>query len=435
MPPVTTGIAKVSADLVGALSGEHEIDVFVDDCSLGHGIRAWRSAHDFVPRHRHQPYDLIIYQLGNSSAHDFEWPYLFRYPGLVVLHDAHLHHARAACLLRTKRADDYRAEFAANHPEADRNLAELAAAGFDSHIHYSWPMTRLVAETSRVTAVHSPAAADCVRATAPGARIEVIRLGHGELVNAEQTAVLRAETRRRYGIPPDAIVFGCFGGLSPDKRLPQVLAAFAATRDYAPQAHLLLAGSVASHFDLRHEIGQRGLEPHCTVTGYVEDDQRLTACIAACDATLNLRWPTAREVSGPWLRCLAAAKPTVTIDLAHMTHVPSIDPRTWRAPRGQEAVPCTIAIDIVDEDHSLRLAMRRLALDAPLRETLGRAAQSYWTAHHTLSAMAADYRRVIALARSVAPAPFTLPAHLANTGASTLRRVMQEIGLPVPFGV
>lgn len=435
MPPVTTGIARVSADLVDALSDDHEIDVFVDEGNLSRGSVAWRSAHDFIPRHRLRPYDLIVYQLGNSSHHDFEWPYLFKYPGLVVLHDAHLHHARAACLLRTRRADDYRAEFAANHPEADRSLAELAVAGFDSHVHYSWPMTRLVAQRSRVVAVHSPAAVEWLRATAPAARVETIRLGHGELVDAERTTVLRDETRRHYGISEDAIVFGCFGGLSPDKRLPQVLAAFAATRAYAPHAHLLLAGSVPPHFDLRREIAQRGMETQCTVTGYIERDEQLTACIAACDATINLRWPTAREVSGPWLRCLAAGRPTVTIDLAHMTHVPSIDPRTWRSPRGQTAAACTIAIDIIDEDHSLRLAMRRLALDAALRDTLGGAARAYWSAHHTPAAMAADYRRVIALAATVEPAAPALPAHVTDTGAGTLRHVMQEIGLPVPFGL
>jgi glycosyltransferase involved in cell wall biosynthesis len=445
MPPVTTGIARDSAELIRALQDDHEFDVFVDDSNVadrerGHrevvpGTTRLRSAHDFVPRHLHRPYDLIVYQLGNSSHHDYEWPYLFRYPGLAVLHDSHLHHARAASLLRTMRPDDYRAEFAANHPGADRNLAELAVAGFDSHIHYSWPMTRLVAETSRMAAVHTAAAAVRLRTDAPQARVEVVRLGHGELVDGTRTAAFREQTRRRYGISTAATVFGCFGGLSPDKRLPQVLAAFKATRAYAPDTHLLLAGSIASHYDLRREIAHHGLEPHCTMTGYIEKDEDLTACIAACDATLNLRWPTAREVSGPWLRCLAAGKPTVTIDLAHMTHVPSIDPRTWRAPRSQAGPACTIAIDIVDEDHSLRLAMRRLALDASLRDTLGQAAQRYWLAHHTPEAMAADYRRVIALAASVEALPRPVPAHVTNRGAGTLRRVMQEFGLPVPLGL
>ena len=61
-------------------------------------------------------YDLVVYQLGNSSVHDFTWPYLFRWPGLVVMHDTSLHHARAQALLGRLRLDAYRAEFAWNHP-------------------------------------------------------------------------------------------------------------------------------------------------------------------------------------------------------------------------------------------------------------------------------------------------------------------------------
>ena len=44
------------------------------------------------------PYDLIVYQLGNDSCHDYMWPYLVRHPGLVVLHDGQTHQARARTL-------------------------------------------------------------------------------------------------------------------------------------------------------------------------------------------------------------------------------------------------------------------------------------------------------------------------------------------------
>src|SRR5512143_412512 len=89
MPPVRTGVAACSAELIEGLASEH-VDLFVDEPVARHAPE-YRSAHEFVWRHRHDPYDLPVYQLGNSSHHDYEWPYVFRYPGLVVLHDAHLH--------------------------------------------------------------------------------------------------------------------------------------------------------------------------------------------------------------------------------------------------------------------------------------------------------------------------------------------------------
>ena len=201
MPPIRTGIASCSAELVAALRSTHEIDVFVDRPALAKHDGTCRSAHDFVWEHRQRPYDLVVYQLGNSSHHDYIWPYLFRYPGLAVLHDVHLHHARAALLLRERRPVDYRAEFAINEPDANPDAAELAIAGFDSFQHYQWPFTRLVCATSRLTAVHSRVMCDELRGQMPEARIEHVRLGHGTFVPPSETVERNARARIRYRIP------------------------------------------------------------------------------------------------------------------------------------------------------------------------------------------------------------------------------------------
>ena len=73
----------------------------------------------------------IVYQLGNAPCHDYMWAYLVRYPGLVVLHDGQLHHARGRMLLQRwqPRRDDYRREFRFNHPDANPTVAELGAVG------------------------------------------------------------------------------------------------------------------------------------------------------------------------------------------------------------------------------------------------------------------------------------------------------------------
>ena len=138
MPPARTGVAVYSTEVVAGLRAAHEVHVYVDE-PVAAAARARKadaddigSAHDFVPRHALEPYDLTVFQLGNSSAHDFVWPYLCRYPGLAVLHDVHLHHARAAALLRQKRPDAYREEFREAHPDTLPDLAELAIRGFDS---------------------------------------------------------------------------------------------------------------------------------------------------------------------------------------------------------------------------------------------------------------------------------------------------------------
>ncbi len=437
MPPVRSGIAACSAELVAALAGEHAIDVFVDEPVAGLGAAAggpWRSAHEFPWRHRAVPYDLTVFQLGNSSHHDFLWPYMFRYPGLAVLHDAHLQHARAAALLRTRRHGDYRTEFAASHPALSPDLAELAVAGFDSHLYYSWPMRRLVVAASRLTVVHAAPIAAAINEEMPGAGVESIRLGHGALVTDDDAGAARRRIRARYGLSPDAVVFGVFGGLAPDKRIPEILEAFAATLPYAPDAHLLLAGAPAAHYDVAADVRRRGLESRVRLTGYLDTDRDLTDTIAACDAAFSLRWPTARELSGPWLRALAAGRPTVVIDLAHLTDVPSLDPRSWTLHGGGErGTAVTIAIDIMDEAHSLRLAMRRLAADPALRATLGAAGRAWWQRHHAPERMLEDYRRVLAAAgRRPVPRP-RLPRHLVDDGDARLQALLAGVGVADPL--
>ena len=202
-----------------------------------------------------------------------------------------------------------------------------------------------------------------------------------------------------------------------------------------PSAHLLLAGAVPEHYDLRGDIERHGLESQVTLTGYVPTDEAFTGNIAACDVALNLRWPTAREMSGPWLRCLAAGKPTVIVDLAHLANVPTLDPRTWQPNAGSTSspAPCAVAIDILDEDHSLRLAMRRLGTDPVLREMLGRTAVSYWQSEHSIDRMVADYRNLMEEAVRRPVPRVSLPRHLLDEARGTLNRLMAPFGRLSPL--
>jgi glycosyltransferase involved in cell wall biosynthesis len=292
------------------------------------------------------------------------------------------------------------------------------------------------------------------------------------MLTPEREARARQSVRGRYGISDDAVVFGCFGGMTPEKRLPQILAAFRATRRQAPSAHLLLAGAPAAHYDVDADIAAHGLQPHVTVAGYLESDADLTDHLAACDVSLNLRWPTARETSGPWLRALAAGRATIITDLVHLADAASLDPRTWEVnavstsedrrptsvlglsersflsapssgqpqngPRTSDLGPrqaIAVAIDILDEDHSLRLAMRRLADDAALRARLGAAARQWWQREHSLDVMVGDYERVIAAAVA-RPAPGeALPPHMRDDGDRRLRELMAPFGPHVNMDV
>src|SRR5262245_3487587 len=160
LPPVRSGVAAYSADLLPHLDRHYTIDRYVD---AGTGGQQGFDAHDFVWRHQRDPYHLVVYQLGNAPCHDYMWAYLAAYPGLTVLHDARLHHARARSLLNRNRFDHYRAEFQFDHPDAPPGVTEYAVEGLGGPIYYLWSMLRAVTSTARLVAVHNARVADDLR--------------------------------------------------------------------------------------------------------------------------------------------------------------------------------------------------------------------------------------------------------------------------------
>lgn len=414
LPPARTGIAGYSASLLPGL----------DAAGLSIDRYEARNAHDFVWRHRLSPYDLVVYHLGNSSWHDYMWAYLVHYPGLVVLHDARLHHARATQLLSARRLEDYRAEFAYDHPGADDSAAEYVAEGLRGAGFYLWPMVRSVVETARVVAVHNEFVAQELRETYPAARVERIHLG----VPALQPSVgARDRIRRENKIPAGSVVFIAFGLVTAEKRVECILRALSTLASGRSDAHLLLVG--ANQFaPLDALVAELQLANRVHVTGYVADEV-VPDYLAAADVALSLRWPTALETSASWVQSLAASKPTIVTSLPHTADVPSIDARTWRSTR-RSAEPVAVSVDVLDEDAALAAAMSRLAEDAPLRERLGRAAREYWKTEHHVDRMGDDYRRVIAAAADApSPHPTGLPRHLTSDYGALAASIANEIGV------
>lgn len=455
LPPVRSGIAAYSVDVLAGLAARHAIDLYVED-------RVWRAAggqlhagdgaafrpltgplglplyraFDFPTRHGQQPYPLVVYQLGNAACHGYMWPYLWRWPGLVVLHDGALHHARAHALLADQRADDYRAEFRYAHPGVDPRVADYVVEGLEGSPYYLWPMRRLVLERARGVAVHNERLREELAEESPATPLTQIAMGVASVADAAPVA-------SGEGLSPTPVTFAAFGLITPEKRIPQILAAFAAVRQQVPGARLRLVGEIAEHYALWRDVARAEVADALEVTGYV-DDAQLAAEVAAADVCLCLRWPTAHETSASWLRCLAAGRPTVITDQVTTVDVPVLDPRHWllrhtrtdAASVFQPPLPSTavaVAIDLGDEVHMLRQAMLGLATDAARRTALGARAREWWQGQHTLPRMHRDYERALAWAADL-PMPAwhaDLPAHLRPDAAAHARSLIAPLGIGV----
>ena len=438
--PTRSGIASYTAALLPWMARQHEIDLFTDGTSersrAPRGSTRAFSAHDIVWRHARDPYDLLIYQLGNSPVHDYMWPYLVRYAGLVVIHDGNLQAARGHYFLSRGDVEGYRAEFAYDDPP-HAAAAELVIAGVSGTLRLQWPMLRAAVSTARTVAVHNQWLAAQLRGRYPDAHIEVIRPGIDDPLS-EDTETARAMIHARHRLPPEAVVFGAFGWVTPEKRVPQILRAMAGLADKEPSAHLLLVGSAVEHYDVRADLQAAGLEGRVTVAGYV-DDADVLRYLAATDICLCLRWPTMRETSATWLRALAAGKATIVTDLAHNHDVPMLPATaawTRSAPEahgGASPAPIAVAVDICDEGRVLPAAMSVLARDADLRQRLGAAARAYWAAGFRMDHSAEDYERVMFAAAARPTGRPAVPPHLDDDGGRCARERLRPFDVMPNF--
>jgi len=286
LPPARTGVADYAAALLAALRRHGEVETGA----------------------RHA--DVALYHLGNNQLHRGIYERAQAAPGVVVLHDAVLHHFFLGALDR----DAYVAEFVYNYGEWHRALAgELwrarASSGFDAR-YFDYPMLKRVAERARAVVVHNPAAARMVRQHAPAAA--VVEIPHLFAAPELPAGWEVARLRQSWGVPPSACLFGVFGYLRESKRLFTVLRAFARLRRSRPDAWLLIAGAFASR-DLERAVAPLLGGPGILRLPYLAERDFWRAALAV-DACINLRFPAAGETSGIAIRMMGVAKAVLLTD-------------------------------------------------------------------------------------------------------------------------
>ena len=334
------------------------------------------------------------------------WAYLAAFPGLVVLHDARLHHARARRLLKDRRFDDYRRELAYDHPDARPDFAEYAVEGLGGSIYYFWSMLRVVMQTARLVAVHNARVAADLRSEYPGIAFETIAMGVSPIA-ADPEA--RRLVRHALEIPDDAIVFAAFGKLTPEKRIPAILEALALLRREGMNAWLVIVGEG----DDRSGIVADGVR----TTGYVSD--AAVGCLPHGRGCLPVppMADGARNIGV--VAAVSGGRPT------HGDHRPS-------APGGRPAAGRAARRSAergrgpVERDAASWRPIR------DLRDELGRGGHAYWASDHTLPVMARDYERVLtAAAARTAPDQTGLPTHVIDDHSEPARQIAARLGVDV----
>jgi glycosyltransferase involved in cell wall biosynthesis len=350
LPPARTGVADYAASLLAGLRNFGTVEV--------------------------EParYDVALYHIGNNGLHGGIYERALERPGVVVLHDAVLHHFLLGRLDEARYLD----EFVFNYGEWTRGLAVdlwrgRAASGAD-HRYFEFPMLKRLTERSLAVVVHNPAAARIVREHAPSARIvEIPHLFDPPPLPSEAEAI---RYRQRLGVPPDRFLFGVFGYLRESKRLMAVLDAFTAVEG---RASLLVAGEFVSR-DL-----ERAAAPLLDGPGIVRlphlPDREFWLAATAVDACINLRYPAAGETSGIAIRLMGIGKPVMVTESEECAVFP------------EDA--CVRIAPGATERESLRQHMLLLTSMAEAARAIGQRGAGHIRSRHRVTEVSERYWRVL----------------------------------------
>src|SRR3954462_7060001 len=327
LPPSRSGIADYSTLLLPAL--RDRIDVVVAE----QGRRAPKA-------------DAALYHVGNDpDAHGWILDALNERPGVVVLHEYVLHHLIAGTTIGRGNGRAY----------LDAMERELGVAGrllglgvLDNLLPLLWetqperfPLAGTVLDDARGVIVHSDFVAPHARAAGY----------QGRLWRIPHPAWPMHDVAPAGDVTGDPLI-GCFGFLNMNKRIPELLQAFASLRQKRPGARLLLAGAAGERFDLSRRLERLGRSRGITRLDYVPEE-RMWSLMAACDVLVNLRFPTMGETSGSVIRGLSLGKAMVVSDVGWFSELPG--DVALRVPVDEYEVPMLEAAIGLAADHAASL--------------------------------------------------------------------------------
>lgn len=323
LPPLESGIADYSVDIINALIDFFDIDVYIDDGYKPDQLldeRVRILSHKKFNGNRNQ-YNETVFQMGNSLFHDYMWPYVTKHGGLVVLHDYNMHGVIQAKMLGLQnKPEEYRKVLLCDLAEKEVKECMDAVGSWKrlDTIRTKIELNGFLINHADKIIVHSDEAKRKLLEKDISRSVRRIR----HYAKIEPLADVR-KAKKEIGIDPDTVVLAAFGGIHQTKRAVPILRAFARLHSEFDQVQLVFSGKLDSSLEdeFNKTVRELHLQDSVMVTGYQDLDTFLKY-MDATDICLNLRWPYNGETSGSLMRMLAKGKCIIVNDIGSFSEIP-----------------------------------------------------------------------------------------------------------------
>lgn len=330
LPPEPTDIGNYTARLMPHLAARCDLTV-------------WTTARDVPPeimsiapvRHVDQldwpainRGDACFYQIGNNPIfHGRIWEIAQRHPGVIVFHDARIHHFIYELCLRAANGDiRYQSLMMRHYGEDGLTTArEIWNGERDiNEVVEKYPLAQAVLEGALGAITHTAEASSAARR-----HCDTLELPLPYPCPGRSARLPRSEPISP-GHPARLVVFG---HISRNRRLEAVLEALVGLSDGEKDClRLDIYGELWDRSGIESRIAALGLQEHVALHGFV-NEETLDAALLVADLAINLRYPTMGEASGSQLRLWQAGLPSLVTRIGWYATLPQdavrfVDPET-----------------------------------------------------------------------------------------------------------
>ena len=307
LPPVRSGIAGYSAELLPELANHYDIDVVVDQTEIS---IPWVLEHcgvkttDWFLKNADQ-YDRVLYHFGNSSYHQHMFDLLVHVPGVIVVHDFYL--GDILNYLEANGVQNHAFSRALYKSHGYSAVAERFKEGQLAHVIGKYPANLMLLQMALGVIVHSEYSRNLTNTwygNHLSSQVAVI-----PLLRAPRSAssIDRQQAREILGLQSDDFLvcsFGLSGAAKLNHRLLEAWLGSALARDR--HCSLIFVGEEHGGeygAQLKRSMQASGLAQRVRISGWV-DTALFEQYLAAADMAVQLRVASRGETSAAVLDCM-----------------------------------------------------------------------------------------------------------------------------------